>query len=126
NAAQPDARISSLTLPVGTSFAGRNFGAGFDYHFSRETTRDLGGHLLRVNLNASAGGFRASGFAERQTEAPTVRQVYTDVPWLQPMLNRLGLAASSPAQIADLLRTNAELASFGYANSIAIDLAPVR
>lgn len=126
NAAQADAPISSITMPVGTSFAGRNLGAGFDYHFSRETTRDLGGHLLRANLNASAGGFRVSAFGERETEAPTARQIYTDVPWLQPMLDRLGLSASTPTQIADLLKTNAELAAFGYASQISVDLAPVR
>jgi hypothetical protein len=91
NAAQAGSRISSLTLPAGTSFAGRHFGAGLDYQFSRETTRDLGGHLVRVNLNGSAGGFRLSGFGERQTQAPTARQIVTEVPWLQPMLDRLGL-----------------------------------
>jgi hypothetical protein len=126
NGAQAASRISNLTLPLGTSFSGRNGGAGVDYQFSRETARDLGGHLFRVNLNASARGFRASAFGERQTQAPTARQIFTEIPWLQPMLDRLGLAANSPQQIADLLRTNAELSAYGYASRIQLDVTPVR
>ena len=126
NASAPGSGISNLTLPLGTSFSGRNFGAGADYQFSRETTRDLGGHLFRVNLNGSAGGFRMSAFGERQTQAPTARQILTDIPWLEPMLDRLGLAANTPQQLADLLRTNAELSAYGYANSVRIDVTPVR
>ena len=123
---QSASRISSLTMPLGTSFAGTHVGAGAEYQFSRETTRDLGGHLVRVNLSGAAGGFRLSGFGERQTQAPTARQIFTEIPWLQPMLDRLGLAASTPQQLADLLRTNAELSAYGYANSIRIDVTPVR
>jgi len=119
-------RISNVTLPLGTSYSNAHAGAGVDYQFSRETERDLGGHLLRVNLNGAAGGFRLSGFGERQTQAPTARQIFTDVPWLQPMLDRLGLAANTPQELADLLRTNAELSAYGYANSIQLDITPVR
>ena len=126
NGAQAASRISSVTVPVGTSLSGRYGGAGVDYQFSRETMRDLGGHLVRVNLNGSAGGFRLSAFAERQTQAPTARQIFTDIPWLQPILDRLGLAASTPQQLADLLRTNAELSAYGYANSVQLDVTPAR
>lgn len=126
NASQASSRISNLTLPLGTSFSGRHGGARIDYQFSRETARDLGGHLFRVNLNASGHGFRLSAFGERQTHAPTARQILTEIPWLQPMLDRLGLAATSPQQIADLLRTNAELSAYGYANTIHVDVTPIR
>ena len=119
-------KISNLTLPLGASFSQAHAGAGVDYQFSRETERDLGGHLFRVNLNGAVGNFRLSGFGERQTQAPTARQIFTDIPWLQPMLDRLGLAASTPQQLADLLRTNAELSAYGYANSIQLDITPVR
>jgi hypothetical protein len=126
NASQSAARINNFTLPLGTSFSGRNVGLGIDYQFARETTRDLGGHLVRANLNGTVRGFRMSMFGERQTQAPTARQILTDIPWLQPMLDRLGLAAGTPQQIADLLRTNAELSAYGYANRVDIDVTPMR
>lgn len=119
-------RISSMTLPLGASFSGAHAGAGVDYQFSRETERDLGGHLLRLNLNGAVRGFRVSGFGERQTQAPTAGRIFTEIPWLQPTLDRLGLAADTPQQLADLLRTNAELSAYGYANSIQLDITPVR
>lgn len=125
-AAQPDSRISSVTLPAGISYAGRNAGAGVDYQFSRETSRDLGGHMIRATVNGTADGFRWSAFGERQTQAPTARYIFTEIPWLQPMLDRLGLTASTPQQLAELLRTNAELSASGYANNIQIDVTPVR
>jgi hypothetical protein len=126
NASQPVPAVRSLTLPFGTSFFRQNMGVDLDYQFSRETTRDLGGHLFRANLYGAAHGVRLSMFGERQTQAPTARQILTDVPWLQPMLDRLGLAAATPQQLADLLRTNAELSAYGYANSIQIDVTPIR
>lgn len=123
---EPASRISNVTLPLAVSFSASHIGAGADYQFSRETARNLGGHLFRVHLDGSARGFRLSGFGERQSQAPTARQVLTDIPWLQPMLDRLGLSATTPQQLADLLRTNAELSAYGYANSIEIDVTPVR
>lgn len=126
NAAQPGLTLHSLTLPVGLTFSRRHVGAGLDYQFSRETTRNLAGHLVRGNLNASAGGFRLALHGERQTHAPTATQILTEVAWLQPTLDRLGLAAGTPQQLADLMRTNAELAAYGYANSLTIDVTPVR
>jgi cell division septation protein DedD len=119
-------KIQSLTLPVGASYSRKNGGAGIDYQFSRETTRDLGGHLIRANVNGAGRGVRVSMFGERQTHAPTVRQILTDVPWLQPMLDRLGVAADTPQQLADLVRTNADLSAYGYASTVRLDVAPVR
>jgi hypothetical protein len=124
--AQSASKIHNVTLPLGTTFSRRNVGFGADYQFSRETTRNLAGHLFRANLNAGARGFRFSVNGERQTHAPTVRQIFTDAPWLQPMLDRLGLAAGTPQQLANLMRTNAELAGYGYANNLVIDISPVR
>ena len=126
NASQSASRVQSLTLPLGTSFFRQNVGLDIDYQFARETTRDLGGHLLRANVHGEARGVHLSVFGERQTQAPTARQILTDVPWLQSMLDRLGLAAETPQQLADLLRTNAELSAYGYANRIQIDVTPIR
>ncbi|HEY7502397.1 MAG TPA: carboxypeptidase regulatory-like domain-containing protein [Vicinamibacterales bacterium] len=126
NASSSSSTIRSITLPVGTSFSQGHVGFDMGYQFSRETTRDLGGHLVRASVNAAAGGYRFSVSGERQTQAPTARQILTEVPWLQPMLDRLGLAADTPQQLADLLRTNAELSAYGYANSIHIDVTPRR
>ena len=124
--AEPVSRMNTLTLPLGTSFAARNVGFGVDYQYGRETARDLGGHLVRATLNGSARGIRLSTFGERQTQAPTVGHIFAEAPWLQPMLDRLGLAAGTPQQLANLLRTNAELSAYGYANTIRLDLTPVR
>jgi cell division septation protein DedD len=126
NALQSASKVHNVSLPVGTAFSRRHVGFGTDYQFSRETTRDLAGHLVSANFNAGAGGFRFSVNGERQTHAPTVRQIFTEVSWLQPMLDRIGLAANTPQQLADLLRTNAELSAFGYANNITIDVTPMR
>ena len=127
NASQAASRINSLTLPLGTSFSGRNVGGRPRLPVLRETTRDLGGHLVRVNLNGSGRGFRLSGILASARLRPRRRgRFFTEVPWLQPMLDRLGLAASTPQQLAELLRTNAELSAYGYANSIQIDVTPIR
>jgi hypothetical protein len=88
-------------------------GAGLEYQFSRETTRDLGGHQVRINFNGSACGFRRTAFGERQTQAPTARQIFTEIPWLQPELDRLGLAASTPQPFLMAVRGAALVAALG-------------
>jgi len=119
-------KVHSLTVPAGTSFSRQHVGVGVDYQFSRETTRNLAGHLVRADLNSAFQNFHFSIFGERQTHAPTVRQILTEIPWLQPMLDRLGLVAETPQQLADLLQTNAELSTYGYANSLHVDVTPMR
>lgn len=126
NASPAGSNVQSITLPIGTAFSRQHIGFGVDYQFSRETTRNLAGQLFRANLHGAVRDLRVSMFGERQTHAPTVREMLTEIPWLQPMLDRLGLAAGTPQQLADLLRTNAELSAYGYANSLQVDVTPVR
>ena len=124
--ARRDLATQRLSLPVGAQFSKRNVGLGLDYQFSKETNRDLAGHLLRASVNGAAGGVRFSAFGERQTQAPTAGYILASVPWLQQMLDRLGLTASTPDQLAELLRVNAEIAAYGYANVVRINVTPIR
>ena len=127
NASQAASRINSLTLPLGTSFSGRNVGVGVDYQFSRETTRDLGGHLVRANLNGSAARLSRCPRLASARRRPRRRDRFS--PRFRGC-SRCSIGSAlppdTPQQLADLLRTNAELSAYGYANSIQIDVTPVR
>ena len=92
---------------------------------SRERRRAISAGIWSARAStARRAAFDCPRLASGRSHAPTARQIFTEVPWLQPMLDRLGLAADTPQQIADLLRTNAELSAYGYANSIHIDVTP--
>ena len=71
------------------------------------------GIFVRANLNGAAGGFRLLDVRRASDPGPDGATDLTEIPWLQPMLDRLGLAADTPQQLADLLRTNAELSAYG-------------
>lgn len=124
--ARPDSLIRSLALPIGAQFTRREYGAGFDYQFSKETHSDLAGHLIRPNVNAAWRGFRLSAYGERRTQTPTAGRILTTAPWLQQMLDRMGLTANTPEQLSELLRLNAEVAAYGYANNLTLHITPVR
>ncbi len=119
-------KVQSLAVPVGLSVATGHIGAGVDYQWSKEVSADRSGHLLRGNLSASARGFSLALSAERQTQTPTVEAAFSEEPALQRELDRLGIAANTPEQLADVLRTNASLAALGYASTVKIDLTPTR
>jgi hypothetical protein len=125
-AARPGSRIQNVTLPIGAGVARGPLGADVDYQFSRETARDLAGHLVRAAVNGSSRAFHFSAHWERQTQAPTAGYILAQVPWLQQALDQLGISASTPEQLAELLRTNATLAAYGYANNVRIDVTPLR
>jgi len=101
-------------------------GLGADYQFMRDADRDRAGHLVRATVRGGSGGFQLWAMAERQTQAPTTGYILSQVPLLQETLDRMGIAASSPQQIAELLRTNAGLAALGYSGLKTVNLTPVR
>lgn len=119
-------RIRHLTLPVGVGISTAPFGLNLDYQLSHETERDVAGHLVRAAASVNRAGFHASGDVERQTQAPTAAYILAQAPWLAQILEQQGLTARTPDELAFLLQTNAQLASFGYANRIALAVAPVR
>ena len=120
------AKVQSVGVPAGVAVNAGPVGAGLDYQWSRETGQRVGGHLLRASLNGTRGRLYIGGSAERQTQAPTLSAAFFDQPALQRELDRLGIAASTPEQLAEVLRTNASLAALGYASAIGVDLTPVR
>jgi hypothetical protein len=121
-----DSEIRTLTLPVGVALATRHVGASAEYQFSRETNRNLGGHLVRLGTTGMARGFHYSLTAERQTQAPSVGFVLSEVPWLQQALETLGITAATPQDLSEALRTNAALAALGYTGIADVTLTPQR
>jgi hypothetical protein len=119
-------RLRSTTAPVGFTFSKGLIGLGGDYQFTRDADRDRAGHLVRATVRGGSGRFQLWGMAERQTQAPTTGYILSQVPQLQETLDRMGIAASSPQQIAELLQTNAGLAALGYSGLKTVNLTPVR
>lgn len=119
-------KVRNLGVPIGLAVTAGPIGAGIDYQWSREPDRDQSGHLVRASLSVSRLGFSAALSAERQTQTPTLAAVFSEEPALQRELDRLGIAATTPEQLAEVLRTNASLSALGYASSVNVDLTPIR
>lgn len=120
------ANVTSVGVPAGVAVNAGPLGAGVDYQWSRDSGQDKAGHLLRASASATRGRLQVSGSVERQTQAPTLAAVYAEQPALQRELDRLGIAASTPEQLAEVLRTNASLANLGYSSLVRVDRAPTR
>jgi hypothetical protein len=117
--------IQTFTVPVGIDFSSRHFGTGFQYQ--RTTSFDgAGGNDYAVNLRASAGQFTASGFFRHDVQVPTVTTVFSQIPGLQDLLDRAGIVANTPDELAQLLRNSALLATLGFTTPFTVNLAPVR
>jgi hypothetical protein len=119
------ASIQTFNLPAGIDFSSRHFGSGFQYQ--RTTSFDgAGGNDYSVNVRGSAGQFTVSGFFRHDVQVPTVTAIFSQIPGLQDLLDRAGVVATTPDELAQLLRNSALLATLGFTTPFTVNLAPVR
>ena len=119
------AAIKTLNLPLGVDFSSRRFGAGFQYqsttNFNGSHGNDFGG-----NLRGSIRQFQLSSFFRRNVQVPTVEAIFAQLPGLQDVLERSGIIAATPDQIAQLLRNTALLTTLGFSDALTVNLSPAR
>ncbi len=118
--------ISALGLPMGVSFYSVHFQGSFLYQYSRNSSALLRSDEFRATLGTYWSGFHLSGFVDRQTQAPTIGFILAGIPGLQEALDKLGISATTPEQIALVLRDTAGLANQGFIEGVKINLSPVR
>lgn len=115
----------SLTVPAGVDV---RFGRGSVtalYRYAQSGV-NRGGHGGRLGARASFGHLYVSGYADRQQNAPTLDVIFREQPDLALALSELGISATSPSDLARVLRENAALAQLGFIEGITIDFAPLR
>jgi hypothetical protein len=79
-----------------------------------------------VNVRGSAKQFQVSGFYRHDVQVPTLAAIFSQVPGLQDALDRAGIVASTPEQLASLLQNTAILQLLGFTNAFVVNLAPSR
>jgi hypothetical protein len=118
-------KVTTVNVPAAIDFSSRHFGSGFEYQ--RTTNFDgSGGNDYAINVRGSAGSFHGTAFYRRDVQVPTVAAVFALIPGLQDALDRAGIVASTPDQLADLLRNSALLATLGFSTPFTVNLAPSR
>jgi len=116
--------VTTVNLPLGVDYSTRHFGTGFQYQ--RTVNIEGGGNDYAVNARASARAFQFSGFYRHDVQVPTLAAIFSQIPGLQDALDRAGIVASTPEQLADLLRNTALLQLLGFTNAFFVNLAPSR
>jgi hypothetical protein len=118
--------VNSLALPWSLAFDSKHFGETFQYQYARNGGQSSGGNQLRETVHLGWSHWHVMAFVDRQSQAPTLGFIYQNVPGLQQALEELGLSATTPQQIADLLRDNTSLIALGYINQVTVNLSPLR
>ena len=122
----PDLAIRSFTLPAGIAFQSNHFGATGQYQFAATRGRESGARQFRASLRAGWGSLMFTGYAERDTNAPTLSFIFGQVAGLQQTLEQLGIRATTIQQVDELLSSNSYLIAAGYIKGATINLVPVR
>jgi hypothetical protein len=122
----PGPAIRSLTLPAGVAFQSQHFGATGQYQFAVTPGLDSGGKQFRASLRSGWGAFTFTGYAERDTNAPTLSFILGQVAGLQQALELQGIRATTVQQVDELLSGNAYLIAAGYIKGATINLVPAR
>lgn len=119
------ASVRSLTIPVGFTYDTRAFSATALARFGDQT---LNGRArgYRLSARGSVGRVSANAFVDTETNAPTLALIFRERPDLELLLQQLGLSASSPEDIARILRDHADLIGAGVISSATVNLAPRR
>lgn len=118
--------ILSTYIPASISYESARFGNSFEYRYGWNQSTTLGSQSFRDSIRVGVGPFTLMGFASTQTQAPTVDFVLSNVPWLRQALLDAGIMATTPQQIEDFLRNNADLIAAGILRDISINLSPRR
>jgi hypothetical protein len=121
----PDYSVISTSVPITAAYESGRFGDSFQYRYGRNQASNLGSHSFRDSLRVSAGPTTFTLFASRQTQTPTVEYVLNDLPWLRQALLSAGVSATTPEEIQEFLRTNADLIAAGYLHDLQINISPV-
>jgi len=122
----PGPTIRSYTLPAGLAFFSQHFGATGQYQLGVTPGQDNGARQFRTSLRSGWGAFSFTGYAERDTKAPTLSFIFTQVTGLQQALEQQSIQAATVQQVDQLLSTDAFLIAAGYIKGATINLVPVR
>lgn len=118
--------VRTLELPLGLQFDSRHFGSGFKYQYNRHLNRPDAGRQLRGSVRGGGGPIQVSVFADHQTQVASLGQIFSDLPGLRNALERAGVMATTPEDIAAVVRDQAGLLALGYLQGLQINLSPVR
>jgi hypothetical protein len=117
--------IHRLAIPMGISYDRPRFGVGAQYEYSRTSQAFSPGQAYRGSFRWSAGHFQMNANAGLDTQALGIDSVFSAFPELNTELARLGLGtATSPDQLAALLKDRAFLNNLGIAPSATLQLVP--
>jgi hypothetical protein len=118
--------LRGLYYPVGASFNSRHFGASFQHQWSSYTGQDSGGHQYLASMHSGWGQFGFNASVQRQTQAPSVSFLISQIQGLQQALTELGVTATTTEQINSFLNQNAALINLRYLQNVTVNLIPVR
>jgi hypothetical protein len=118
--------IRNLTIPAGLAFDSSHFGATGQYQFAVTPGTDSGSQQIRGSARTGWRAFTFSGYAERDTNAPTLSFIFGQVSGLQLALEQQGIQATTIQQVNELLTSDAFLIAAGYVKGATINLVPVR
>jgi Carboxypeptidase regulatory-like domain len=122
----PSLAIRSFTLPAGLAFQSQHFGASGQYQFAVTPGRESGGKQFRASMRSGWGALTFTGYAERDTNAPTLSFIFGQVAGLQQVLDQQGIRATTIQQVDELLSSNSFLIAAGYIKGATINLVPER
>jgi hypothetical protein len=118
--------LQSVYLTQHVNYDLPHFGTGFQYQYSHNSQGYAAGQDFRQNFRASRGGLSVSAYAQHQTQAIAVESIFSQIPGLQPELDRLGLGASTPEQVQALLQDSTFLLGLGLSPGSRLNLVPSR
>lgn len=118
--------VKSIAVPVGLHVDVPGVGASAVYRYQANTARNDGGHGGRLSVRGHRGALHGSAFADMQQDAATLELILKEEPALAQLLNEMGLTASTPDELARLLRENATLAQLGLVEGANLELNPLR
>jgi hypothetical protein len=118
--------IRSFTVPAGFAFQSKHLGATGQYQFAASPGLDSGGSQFRASLRSGWGSFTFTAYAERDTNAPTLSFIFSQVAGLQQLLDQQAIRATTVQQVDELLSSDSFLIAAGYIKGASINLIPVR
>ncbi|HVT42873.1 MAG TPA: carboxypeptidase regulatory-like domain-containing protein [Thermoanaerobaculia bacterium] len=117
--------IEQFEIPFTISYRRPSAGGAAEYRYIENSHSNEGGHLVRFSGYGRMAGARATLWAERETNAPTLAVIFREQPGLALLLAELGIIVASPFELSRVLRENPALAELGFIEGVTFNLSPV-
>jgi hypothetical protein len=115
-----------INVPAEARFERPLFAVGLSHEYNYDVFSGEDGHGWRLETRTGPSRLRLSAYVDHQERVPTLDWIFSDLPEVRTIVQRLGIDIATPSELARILREHPELLGLGLIDRVEVSLAAKR